>query len=88
MLKVTKYFVMPLLFTLFIACSGSDTQMEDEINAKLMAANPYVRATVNDGLVRLTGTCPDESCKNVSETAAKQIAGENKVISEIVVQEK
>jgi hyperosmotically inducible protein len=80
-----KWFYTIALAVLFAACGNSDGKIEKELNEKLSAANPNVRGTVKDGVVTLTGTCPDESCKNVSETAARETKGVKNVISQIQV---
>lgn len=82
--KIMKLLVFTLL-VLLTSCGNSDNNISEEINAKLTANNPNVRATVKDGVVTLTGTCPDASCKNVSETAASNVEGVERVINEIRV---
>lgn len=80
-----KSSLVALAFIALISCKDADDRIATEVNAKLMAANPYIRATVEDAVVTLTGTCPDPSCKNVSETAAREVSGVKRVINEIQV---
>lgn len=80
-----KFLFPAVLAVMLMACGKSDSKVSEEVNAKLTANNPNVRATVKDGVVTLTGTCPDESCKNVSETAAKDVKGVKQVVNEIQV---
>jgi osmotically-inducible protein OsmY len=79
--------ILPFFFAclLLMACGKSDDKIENEINARISAGNPTVRATVKDGVATLTGTCPDESCRNTAESAAKGIDGVKQVVNEIVV---
>ncbi len=74
-----------LLICFAQSCTSADSKIAGEINEKLMSANPSARATVRNGIVTLTGTCPDQSCKNVCETAARETEGVDRVINEIVV---
>ena len=81
-------FIIPLCFLfVFTACGKSDKKISDEVNAKITGSNPTVRATVHDGVVTLTGTCPDASCKNVSENAAKDVDGVKSVVNNITIDE-
>jgi len=41
--------------------------------------------TVKDGVVTLSGTCPDESCKHTSETSAKETKGVKEVVNNIII---
>jgi hyperosmotically inducible protein len=80
-----RILLLLLSLAVFAACGRSDSKIADDLNAKLTAANPNVRATVKDGVATLTGTCPDESCKNVAETAAREVDGIKNVVNEITV---
>jgi osmotically-inducible protein OsmY len=63
----------------------TDAQLHDQIAGMINPTSPGVTVTVNDGVVTLGGTCPDESCKHVSESAAKGIKGVKQVVNNIVV---
>lgn len=80
LLKLTWLF----LLTAFISCKSgpTDEQISQEISSSLGGS---VTATVKDGVVTLTGTCPDETCKTSSETAAKNAKGVKSVVNNIVV---
>lgn len=83
-MKIILPFVLALVF---VSCGNADKTISEQLDQQLMAGNPNVRATVKDGVVTLTGTCPDLSCKNVCETAAREVEGVKQVINEIQVAE-
>lgn len=91
LIQFFKYFTMRLLFVclmvLTLACKQgpSDSQIQQEATNKISASAPGVSVTVKDGVATLTGSCPDESCRNVSESAAKGIKGVKQVINNITV---
>lgn len=67
-----------------VSCKSgpTDEQIQQQISSTLGGS---VTATVNKGVVTLSGTCPDESCKNSSETAAKNTKGVKSVVNNIVI---
>jgi hypothetical protein len=83
-----RFLVKQLSVLLLIAsCTQgpSDNQIEKELDAKYRAAAPGVVMTVKNGVVTLSGTCPDESCKHVSETTAKATNGVKEVVNNIII---
>jgi osmotically-inducible protein OsmY len=44
-----------------------------------------VTATVNEGVLTLTGQCPDENCRSSAEQAARQVKGVKSVVNNVVV---
>ena len=67
---------------LFTACKSGpkDSHKQKDFDAQL-TQNPQLRtvtATVKDGVVTLTGPCPDEACRTGAEQAARGVAGENR----------
>jgi hyperosmotically inducible protein len=60
-----KYLMPALLVVLLSSCGNSDKKVAEEVNAKVSANNPNVSATVADGVVTLTGTCPVKGVKQV-----------------------
>ena len=78
-----------LLFFVVILASckqgPSDKEIESDLTSKIRTTAPGVVAAVNDGVVTLSGTCPDESCKHTSETAAKETKGVKQVVNNIIV---
>lgn len=80
--------VLPfLLATLFASCQQgpSDSQIEKSLDKKYRAAAPGVVMTVKNGVVTLSGTCPDESCRHLSETTAKSADGVKEVVNNIII---
>lgn len=83
--KIVNLFVVA--FVLFISSckSGpSDQEIQNQVTGALSSA-PGVSATVNDGVVTLAGTCPDDPCKTNSESSAKNIKGVKSVVNNITV---
>lgn len=67
------------------SCGNSDKKVAEEVNTKLAAANPNLQATVADGVVTLTGNCPDDPCKTAGEAAVKEVKGVKQVVNNITV---
>ena len=82
---------MRLLFFCFVvflaSCKqgSSDKDIENDLTSKIRSSAPGVVMTVKNGVVTLSGTCPDESCKHTSETSAKQTKGVKEVINNIII---
>lgn len=76
-----------LLLVLFASCKQgpTDKDIENELDAKYRAAAPGVVMTVKNGTVTLSGTCPDESCKHLSEETAKRTNGVKEVMNNIII---
>lgn len=72
---------------LIVACKQgpSDKEIETELSNKIRPTAPQVTASVNKGVVTLSGTCADEPCKSSSETAAKGTKGVKQVVNNITV---
>ncbi len=73
----------------FTACKSGpkDSDIQENFNAK-MTENPQLRtvtATVTDGVITLTGPCPDEDCRTSAENAAREIEGVKNVVNNITV---
>jgi hyperosmotically inducible periplasmic protein len=81
-----RAFMLSVLVTV-VACTqgSSDKDIERELDATLRAAAPGVVMTVKKGVVTLSGTCPDESCKHTSENAAKATEGVKEVVNNIII---
>jgi hyperosmotically inducible protein len=78
--------VILMMLVMVLACKQgpTDASLQKELGT-INASYPGVTALVKDGVVTLTGTCPDESCKNASETAARNIKGVKSVVNNISV---
>ena len=72
---------------LLAACrqGPTDSDIEHSLESKIRAAAPGVVMTVKNGTVTLSGTCPDESCKHVTETTAKSTEGVKEVVNNIII---
>jgi len=77
-----------LSIVIFLAsCSQgrTDNEIEKELDPTIRAAAPGVVMTVKGGVVTLSGTCPDESCKHTTETNAKKTKGVKEVVNNIII---
>ena len=75
-------------FVVFLASckqGPSDKDIENDLTSKIRSAAPGVITTVKNGVVTLSGTCPDESCKHTSETSAKETKGVKEVVNNIII---
>jgi hyperosmotically inducible protein len=80
-------FCLAFLIFLTISCNSQrpDSDIDHDLTKIISTSYPGVICTVKEGVVTLSGTCPDESCKNSSESAAKSIKGVKNVTNEIVI---
>src|SRR4051812_40011917 len=72
-LNMRILFLACMLFILSCKSGPTDEKIQSDLLTTLSASYPGVTAYVKDGVATLSGTCPDESCKNSSETAAKGV---------------
>ena len=80
--------VLLLCVVVFLASckqGPSDKDIENDLTSTIRSAAPGVVMTVKDGVVTLSGTCPDESCKHTSETTAKETKGVKEVVNNITI---
>ena|SRR6476661_22042 len=72
-----------------ISCKSKpkDTDIQTSLNEKVQADSrlSHVTSSVNDGVVTLTGDCPDEACRTSAEQAAKDVKGVKSVVNNITV---
>lgn len=72
----------------FISCKGgnSDANIQQEVTKKLAGeAGSGITATVNNGVVTLSGTCKDEQCRDNCAAEAKDVKGVKNVVNNITV---
>jgi osmotically-inducible protein OsmY len=69
------------------ACKPKDSDIQASFNEKATAnaqmAN--ISASVSDGVITLTGQCPDAACKTSAEETARDVKGVKSVVNNIVV---
>ena len=85
---------LAVLFTLssgvfFSSCNNQpkDSKIESDFKDKAKV-NPQlanINANVNDGVLTLTGQCPDENCKTSAEQAAHDVKGVKSVVNNISI---
>lgn len=73
----------------FTACKSGpkDSDIQKDFDNQL-TQNPQLRtvtATVKDGVVTLTGLCPDEACRTNAEASARNIKGVKNIVNNITV---
>jgi osmotically-inducible protein OsmY len=75
------------LITIIAACSSgrTDKEIENELDPTIRVAAPGAVMTVKSGIVTLSGTCPDESCRHTIETSAKKTRGVKEVVNNIII---
>jgi osmotically-inducible protein OsmY len=74
---------------LFTACNNQpkDSKIASDFGDKAKN-NPQllnVTASVNEGVLTLTGQCPDETCRSSAEQAARDVKGVKSVVNNITV---
>src|SRR5687767_9671924 len=88
LLQLSAILLMSTSISVTSCKSGpKDSDIQEEFN-KQLTQNPQLRtvtATVNEGVVTLTGPCPDEACRTSAETAARNIKGVKNVVNNISV---
>jgi osmotically-inducible protein OsmY len=60
---------------------ASDFGDKAKTNPQLLS----VSATVNEGVLTLTGQCPDETCRSSAEQTAREVKGVKSVVNNITV---
>ena len=69
------------------ACKPKDTDIQASFNekAKANAQMANISASVTDGVITLSGQCPDAACKSSAEETARDVKGVKSVVNNIVV---
>ena len=80
-------FICLLVFVASCKQGPSDKDIENDLSSRMRTTAPAVVMTVKNGVVTLSGTCPDESCKHSSETAARETKGVKEVVNNIIISE-
>jgi osmotically-inducible protein OsmY len=73
----------------FTACNNqpkdSKIQSDFQDKAKTNPKLTNITANVNEGVLTLTGQCPDETCRSSAEQAAREVKGVKSVVNNISV---
>jgi osmotically-inducible protein OsmY len=88
-----KTFVQISLSILLVAgialpgCKPKDADIQTSFNEKARenAQMANISGTVTDGVITLTGQCPDEACRTNAEATAKDVKGVKSVVNNITV---
>lgn len=71
----------------FTSCKGGakdeDVQKSFAEKARTDGRLSNISATVNDGVLTLNGSCPDETCRSYAEQTAKELKGVKSVVNNI-----
>ena len=74
---------------LFTSCTGkeSDGDILTEISNRMHADSRMdkINAAVHSGVVTLTGTCPDEPCRQHAAEVVKEVEGVKEVVNKITL---
>src|SRR5690349_5854203 len=72
-----------------VSCKGkkSDAEIQSEVTKKLsgQAGSAGLTATVNDGVVTVSGECKDETCKENCAESIKTVDGVKSVVNNIQI---
>lgn len=83
--KITSW-ILIVMFSVgtFTACKGKNN--DQDIQASVSEKLPIgITATVQEGVVTLSGSCPDANCKTTAEQTAKDVKGVKSVTNNISV---
>lgn len=88
-----KFLVQTSLAILLVAgaalpgCKPKDADIASSFNEKARdnAQLANIAASVNEGVLTLTGQCPDEVCRTTAEQTAKEVKGVKSVINNITI---
>lgn len=83
--KITSW-ILIVMFSVgtFTACKGKNN--DQDIQASVSEKLPMgITATVQEGVVTLSGSCPDANCKTTAEQTAKDVKGVKSVTNNISV---
>lgn len=86
-MKIKHFIMVIMVFTAFFwGCKSEnhDAAIQTAVTGNL-SNRPTISATVKDGIVTLTGECPDKDCRSNSEDAVKKIDHVKKVVNNITI---
>ena len=69
------------------SCKPKDTDIQASFNekSKTLPSMANIAASVTDGVLTLSGQCPDAACKTSAEQTARDVKGVKSVVNNIVV---
>jgi hyperosmotically inducible periplasmic protein len=90
MKKSNSHFLVLLFMTLVMSCSPSDEQVTESVQEALSANTSLspVNASVEEGVVTLTGEVDNEELKQQAESSVKGIKGVKNVVNSVTVKPK
>ena len=71
---------------IFSACGPKDAEISTDVSTGLAQVAPGITASVDHGVVTLSGQVTDEAAKNSAENSAKSVKGVKSVVNNITVQ--
>ena len=78
-----------IISTATVSCKGtrSDAEIQSEVNKKLESeeGSAGLTASVNEGVVTVSGECKDETCKRNCAESVKDIKGVKSVVNNIQI---
>src|SRR5215210_5446925 len=80
----TLLLFLSMTFTVACKSKNDDATIQAEVTNKI-STKPGVTASVKDGVVVLSGDCPDADCKTSAENAVKEVKGVKSVVNNINV---
>lgn len=88
-MKLTKgLFAIAIAATIgFVSCKPKDADIKADIDKAIQTNSDMtgLTASVNEGVVTLTGTCKDEECKTKCVKAVGEIKGVKSVVNNIML---
>lgn len=88
-MKITKLLIALFLSSsvIFVSCAEKDSDIQTKVNEKLSSQADLsgVTASVDKGVVTLTGEVSEESERNEAESAAKDVKGVKSVVNNTTV---
>lgn len=82
--KMLVFTCLTLLSFAMYSCGVKDSDIQKNVNEKL-ASTPGISATVDKGVVTLTGQAGDDAAKNSAEANVKTVKGVKSVVNNVSV---
>ena len=84
---LTALFAIIALSAIMMSCGVKDSDLQAAIDQKIQTTPEMtgVSASVNDGVVTLSGECKDDACKVLTENTVKGMKGVKSVVNNTTV---